>query len=144
MRIYFTKSSPIVITVLIVILILGLMATSVSAYNSVNAPARNCNCDCDCSTMNMQSSLPACCSMPDCSLLDCSLPYVPDDGSILPNCSSLNWNIQDGQLVLSVPIGSNNSSEQFGEQELPQFSPPCLFSDYHCRNSLSSEDPYLN
>lgn len=144
MHIRVTKSILILITALTVILILGLMATSVSADTSVNAPARNCNCDCDCSTMNMQSPVPACCSMPDCSLLDCSLPYVPNDESTLPSCSCLNWNIQNGQLVKSIPLGNNNGSEQLGEQELPQFSPPCLFSGYHCRNSLNSEDPYLN
>ena len=144
MHIRVTKSILILITALTVILILGLMATSVSADASVNAPACNCNCDCDCNTMNIQSSIPACCSMADSSFPDCSLPHVCDDDAILPSFSTFDWNIQNGQLVRSVPVGSINGSEQFGEQEHPQFSPPCFFSEYHCRNSLNSEDPYLN
>ena len=142
MRIHFTKPSLILIAVATAILTLVLMVAAVSANTSTKVNADNCNCGCN--TMNMQSSMPACCSVSGDSFPACDLSNLPHDEATLPSRSSLNWNINNCQHTQGIPTGIDNGLKRLREQELPQLSSPHLCSEFHCRNNLDSEDPYLN
>lgn len=136
------KTTSILIAVTVAIFTFALMVMPVSADTPMDAMDDNCNCDCN--TMPMQSSMPECCSISYGSFPDCGLPDVPDDEAMLPGRSTLNWDIHNGQYTLSISTEIDNGSKQLPEQEFPQLSSSCICSEFHCRNSLDSEDPFFS
>jgi len=142
-----TKTSMILIAVFIAILTFLLMVVPVSAdtFNNEMADSCNCNCNCHCdyNTLYIQSSTPVCCSMSDGSFPDCSLSNVPDNEAMLPSRTTLGLVVYNCQYVQSVSTEIDNAPNQLLEQKSSQLLPPHLYSEYHCRNSLNSEDPLL-
>lgn len=139
-----TKTRFVLIAVLSALLTFVLMAVPISAHTSTNAMASNCNCDHDCNTKDIQSSIPACCSISNGAFSDCVLSEVPDNEAILPNSVTLSLDVHNNQCVQSVSTEVTDSSKQLLEQESPQLSPTRFYSEYHCRNSLNSEEPLLS
>jgi len=137
------KTSMILIAVFIAMLTFLLTVVSVSAdtSNDEMADSCNCNCNCDCNTLYFQSSMPVCCSMSDGSFPDCSLSNVPDNEAMLPSRTTLDLVVYNYQYVQSVSTEIDNDPDQLLEQKSSQLLPPHLYSEYHCRNSLNSEDP---
>lgn len=142
MHIHITKTSLILIAVIVAILTFVLMVVPVSADTSISAMVDSCNCDCN--TLFIQSSIPACCSISDGSFPDCVLSDVPDNEAILPSRITLSLDIHNDQHVQGVSTEVHNNPKQLLKQESSQLLPAYLCSEYHCRNSLNSEEPLLS
>jgi len=138
-----TKTSLILIAVIVAILTFVLIVEPVSSDTSINAMVECCECECDCNTIFSQSSMPVCCSISDGSFPDCSLSNVPDNEAMLPSRTTLDLVVYNCQYVQSVSTEIDNGPNQLLEQKSSQLLPPHLYSEYHCRNSLNSEDPLL-
>ncbi len=135
-------------TKVLLIVVIAIISSFVFATAQVSAETpldtMSDSCICNCGDHRMQTSMPDCCSMSESAFPDCGLHSIPEDGAILPGSSTPNLNIDNCQHTQIIPTGVDNDSKQFREQEPPQLLSPGLCSEYRCRSSLDSEDPYLN
>jgi len=138
------KTSPIFVAVVIAILIFILMVVPISADTSISAMVDSCECNCYCNTVYIQSSELACCSISDGSFCDCILSDVPDNEAMLPDYTTLNLDIHKDPYVQSISPEIDEDTRQILEQESSRLLPAKLSSEYHCRNSLNSEEPLLS
>ena len=119
-----------------VVLILVTSPNSVTACTEMTAD--NFNSD----ACQKETAVPPCCLTSDCLLSNHLLTNTVDNEVILPNRSTPEEN---GYLVWSTTSVTTEPSldpqklfQGEPSQELP--SRPC--TEYHCRNSLDSEEPH--
>jgi hypothetical protein len=139
-----TKTRLMLLVLVVAMLTFAFIVVPVSADTPINAMTDRCNCGCDSNTIDVQSSIPSCCSISDRSFCDCILSGVPDNEAILPSRTTLNLDVNNGQYVQGVSTEVDEVLKQPLEQKSSQLLPAYLCSEYHCRNSLNSEAPLLN
>lgn len=142
MRIHIMKTSLILIVAVAVIFTFALVTGPISAHNSMDV-TDNC-CNSDCSNVYVRSSIPLCCSIAEGSFIDCSIADFLNDEAILPDQSALKWDVCDSQCIEGVFTKTDSNPEQIPKKEFQKISLLPLSSEYHCRNNLDSEDPYLS
>lgn len=138
------KTRLVLIVLAVSMLTFAFMVVPVSADTPINAMTDSCNCGCDSNAIDIQSSMPSCCSISDMSFCGCILSDVSNSEAILPSCVTLNSDVNNGHYVRSASTEVANRTKQPLEQESSQLSPTHFCSEYHCRNSLNSEAPLLN
>ena len=100
--------------------------------------------DCDSPAMSAGFSIPPCCLMTGCPLPGGDSSNTTSNGVLLPNRLTPNDNVcySLSTTSLSTRTGCNSTINLEGES--PQGISSSLHSECRCRNSLSSEDPYLS
>ena len=97
-----------------------------------------------CDTNPLQKNFPilTCCLTTDCLLSDCSLSNTTADKVLLTSRSIPNKNFYIALYRTSVStktsLDPQNPLQRDPTQELPTY----LYTEYHCRNCLDSEEPH--
>jgi len=129
------------ISVVIIVAVLLLFAAP-----TISAACMDCMC-CSVETGNSSQcqetdlNSQCCCVVEDCLIADCSV-YNPDDDKVLPtSLFTPNRNTCVTLPQMSVSFENlSHTTKQPGEHYFPEF-PSYLYTQYHCRNSLNSEEP---
>ena len=97
---------------------------------------------CDTNPLHTNSSIPTCCLTADCLLSGCSLSNTIDDKVLLTSRPIPNKNFYIALYRTSVStktsLDPQNPLQRDPTQELPTY----LYTEYHCRNCLDSEEPH--
>ena len=88
-----------------------------------------------------ESAIPLCCLTVDYPLSNCILTNPIDNEVILTNCSTPKENVYLVWSVTSMTTETSRNPKKPLQREPAQELPSCLYSEYHCRNCLDSEEP---
>jgi len=87
------------------------------------------------------AAVPPCCLASDCLLFHNILNNGVDNEVLLPNHSTPEENVYLVWSATSVTTETSIDPPKPLQQEPAQELPLYLYSEYHCRNSLDSEEP---
>jgi hypothetical protein len=93
------------------------------------------------STYHNEAAVPTCCLTVDCMLLHHSLTNVVDNEVILPDQSTPKENVYLVWFITSVTTENSLNTKKPFQREPIQELPSYLYTEYHCRNCLDSEEP---
>jgi len=88
-----------------------------------------------------EAAVPPCCLTADCPLSHHILTNVVDNEVILPNRSTPKENVYLVWSATSVTTETSLDPQKPLQREPAQELPSYLYSEYHCRNCLDSEEP---
>lgn len=129
-----------IISIAVLIVAVALLAIVPAPAVAMDMTSGNC----DSTTMSTGLSIPICCLMTGCPLPGGDSSNTTNNGVILPNRLTPNDNSQYCLSTISLSTGTDCNSTINLEGESPQGISSSLHSECRCRNSLSSEDPYLS
>ncbi len=88
-----------------------------------------------------EAAVPSCCLTADCLLSHHILTNVVDNEVIFPNRSTPKENVYLVWSATSVTIETSLDPQKPLQRDPTQELPSHLYSEYHCRNCLDSEEP---
>ncbi len=88
-----------------------------------------------------EAAVPLCCLTADCPLSHCILTNAVDNEVLLPNRSTPKENVYLDWSATSVTMETSLNPKKPLQREPAQELPSYLYTDYHCRNYLDSEEP---
>jgi len=138
---YKMRTNPIKLSLVIAtiaMLILLAMAIPVFATNTIS----KINDDCASNIASTQLSIPSCCITQDCSFDHCNLSSANDEVALLHSRPVTNCIASYDLIVEDVSVELNFVSRQSTKTYHQELIPSHISSEYHCRNSLDSEEPY--
>lgn len=98
--------------------------------------------NCDFSPYHEKAPIPICCLTANCQLSYCVFTKTVDNEVLLPDQPASNENVcvALSRTTVTTEISLNPKRPLLWEslQQLPS----CLFTGYHCRNCLDSEEPH--
>ena len=126
-------------TILIIVItaVLILVAAPTIAVASIDMTADNC----DSCLFNEEPSIPTCCLTVDCLLSNCSLSNAADNEVLLTSRFIPNKNVYIALYRKSVFTKTSLDPPKPLQREFSQESPSYIYTEYHCRNCLDSEEP---
>ena len=128
---------PILIAVIIAAVLLLVVSPSVAAA-CMDRTADNC----DSNPFQEGAAIPLCCCLTAGWLsCNCSLSNSSDNEVLLPNRSTLEENVYMALPQTSVTTETSPNPKKPLQREPSQELPSCLYTEYHCRNCLDSEEP---
>ena len=96
---------------------------------------------CDTNPLHTNSSIPTCCLTADCLLSGCSLSNTTADKVLLTSRHIPNKNFYIALYTTSVSTKTSLDPQKHLQMDPTQELPTYLYTEYHCRNCLDSEDP---
>jgi len=96
---------------------------------------------CDTNPLHTNSSIPTCCLTANCLLSDCSLSNTTDDKVLLTSRPIPNKNFYIALYRTSVSTKTSLAPQKPLQRDPTQELPTYLYTEYHCRNCLDSEEP---
>ena len=124
------------ISVIIAVVLLLVAAPTIAAA-SMNRTADNCDSD----PYHEKASIPLCCLTANCPLTHCSLSNAADNKVLIPNRSTPKENVYLAWFATSVTMETSLNPKKPLQREPAQELPSYLYTEYHCRNCLDSEEP---
>ncbi len=121
----------------IIAIVLLLVASPGVAASSVDRTVDNLDSD----SCQEGAAVPLCCLMADCPLSHCILTKAVNNECLLPNRSTPKENVDLVWSPTSVTAETSINPKKPFQLDPIQELPSDLFTAYHCRNCLSSEEP---
>ncbi len=134
MRANFAKSTWLVAIVAAVLLLIASPGVAASSMDRTDD-----NLDSD--PCQKEAAVPLCCLMADCPLSPCILTNAVNNECRLPNRSTSKENVYLAWSPISVTAETSLNPKKPFQRGPTQGLPSVLFTAYHCRNCLSSEEP---
>jgi hypothetical protein len=128
------KSTWIAVIIAVVLMLVTSPSTATACTEMI---ADNFNSD----TYQKEAALPPCCLTVDCLLSHHSLTNVVDNEVILPNHFTPEENVYLVRFATSVTTETSLNPKKPSQREPSQELPSYLYTEYHCRNCLDSEEP---
>ena len=125
------------ILIVVITAVLILIATPVVATASMEMTTNGC----DTNPLHTKPSIPTCCLTADCPLTQCSLSNAVDNKVLLPSRFIPNKNVHITLHKTSVITDTSFDPQKLLQRDPTQELSSHLFSEYHCRNCLDSEEP---
>ncbi len=88
-----------------------------------------------------EAAVPLCCLTADCPLSHCTLTNAVDKEILLPNRSAPKENVYMALSQTSVTTETFLNPQKPLQWEPAKELPSYLYTEYHCRNCLDSEEP---
>ncbi len=88
-----------------------------------------------------EAAVPLCCLTADCPLSHCILTNAVDNEVLLPNRSTPKENVYLAWSATSVTTETSLNPQKPLQWEPAKELPSYLYTEYHCRNCLDSEEP---
>jgi hypothetical protein len=120
----------------IIAVVLTLVTSPSTAAACMEMTADNCDSD----PYQKEAAVPPCCLTADCPVSHHILANVVDNEVILPNRSIPEENIYPICFATSVTTETSLDPQKSLQREPSQELPSYLYSEYHCRNCLDSEE----
>ena len=125
----------ILIAVIIAVLILVVAPTITAASMAGTADS------CDSGPYHEKASIPICCLTADCPFSLCILTNAVDNEVLLNSRYIPNKNVYITLSKISVSTEASPNSKKPLQRELSQELSSYIYTEYHCRNCLDSEEP---
>ena len=121
----------------IIAIVLMLVTSPSTAAACMEMTADNFDSD----ACQKEAAAPPCCLTADCPLSHHILTNVVDNEVLLPNSSTPKDNVYLVWSVTSVTTETSLDPQKPLQRDSTQELPTYLYTEYHCRNCLDSEEP---
>ncbi len=124
-----------------IVVIIAVVLTLVTSPSTATACMEMTDDNFDSDPYQKEAAVPPCCLTADCLLSHHTLTNAVDNEVILPKRSTLEENVYLVWSTTSVTTEPSLDPQKFLQQEPAQELPSRHCTEYHCRNSLDSEEP---